>query len=419
MDKLFFLALVCCKQTVEGFTLFVNESQHEDITLKCKLHDDTKNITWCFVSDRDHLSCTEPDTINIAEMEHMNTEQKLEANKIKIRNLRNNTGMYFCAKGNVEASVFKTMLGSLKNRTTCSQLDQFLVLSRDTQNKDTAPEERYQGQTVTLQCTFSEITEPYKVFWIKSGITSQCLYSFSCATMFHNPDNNSDCCIEETYIVQSQTQDKKQSHNITLSNLTDSDAGMYICVVYILNNNHWAIASNITLKVNKYKSMTSNWLPTTLTTTTDIIGHEQPHNKQTSEVIIFVMLGIAVAAGMLGGLLCFIKRKKSQLSSNLGLKRDEDLTLQNDTVTPYAVFNRTEDMPEDVMKPAKNHKMQKDEKDNTEIPLYSLLGSKCTASSIYCLVEHDPRVISNEEMSGPEKNKDEGFVDNILYDSAN
>lgn len=119
-----------------------------------------------------------------------------------------------------------------------------------------------EGEDVLLNCSVI-FTEEYDnknfvVYWIKTiGKNSTCVYSYD-FDLYTRIRYNPHCNVQEEllYRLSNQTEGKI-THNIRISNVTDSDAGQYLCALQVHTHNKtkgkWKIINNITVSVHKDK----------------------------------------------------------------------------------------------------------------------------------------------------------------------
>ncbi|XP_060715723.1 uncharacterized protein LOC132839011 isoform X1 [Tachysurus vachellii] len=116
------------------------------------------------------------------------------------------------------------------------------------------------GEDVLLNCSFDR-TEGYdnidfSVYWIKTiEKNSICVYSYE-FEMYHGIKYNFKCNVQEDLIQRFSNQsDGRNIHNIRISNVTESDAGHYLCALRVNTYNnakvYWKIINNVTVSVHK------------------------------------------------------------------------------------------------------------------------------------------------------------------------
>lgn len=128
-----------------------------------------------------------------------------------------------------------------------------------------------EGEDVLLNCSVIFTKEydnnNFVVYWIKTiGKNSTCVYSYD-FDLYTGIRYNPHCNVQEEllYRLSNQTEGKN-THNIRISNVTDSDAGQYLCALQVRTRAHtyqvhtrdktkgkWKIINNITVSVQKDK----------------------------------------------------------------------------------------------------------------------------------------------------------------------
>lgn len=186
-----------------------------------------------------------------------------------------------------------------------------------------------EGEDVLLNCS-DIFTEEYDnknfvVYWIKTiGKNSTCVYSYD-FDLYTRIRYNPHCNVQEEllYRLSNQTEGKI-THNIRISNVTDSDAGQYLCALQVHTQDKkkgkWKIINNITVSVQKDKG------PETAVNSTALIVC----------VTIPILLALAIAT------VWFIwkKIKTSPGSQAIELQRNQnadDTEEKADMECPYAV----------------------------------------------------------------------------------
>ncbi|XP_026992865.1 uncharacterized protein LOC113636765 isoform X1 [Tachysurus fulvidraco] len=117
-----------------------------------------------------------------------------------------------------------------------------------------------EGEDVLLNCSFNR-TEGYDnidftVYWIKTiEKKSICVYSYD-FEMYHGIKYNFKCNVQEDLLQRFSNQtDGRNIHNIRISNVTESDAGLYLCALrvntYSKGKGNWKIINNVTVSVHK------------------------------------------------------------------------------------------------------------------------------------------------------------------------
>ncbi|XP_060767450.1 uncharacterized protein LOC132874955 [Neoarius graeffei] len=118
-----------------------------------------------------------------------------------------------------------------------------------------------EGEDGLLNCSFI-LTEGYNnrefiVYWIKTNEkNSNCVYSYNFER--DGITFNHHCNVQEELLSRlSNHTEGSNTHNIRISNVTESDAGQYLCAlqVHIHNNKNgnWKIIKNIRVSVHKDK----------------------------------------------------------------------------------------------------------------------------------------------------------------------
>ncbi|XP_047672471.1 uncharacterized protein LOC113636770 isoform X2 [Tachysurus fulvidraco] len=117
-----------------------------------------------------------------------------------------------------------------------------------------------EGEDVHLNCSFNR-TEGYdntdfSVYWIKTiEKKSICVYSYEFENAY-GIKYNLKCNVQEDLLQRFSNQtDGRNIHNIRISNVTESDAGLYLCALRVNTNNkakvYWKIINNVTVSVHK------------------------------------------------------------------------------------------------------------------------------------------------------------------------
>ncbi|XP_027013352.2 uncharacterized protein LOC113649662 [Tachysurus fulvidraco] len=117
-----------------------------------------------------------------------------------------------------------------------------------------------EGEDVLLNCSFNR-TEGYdnidfSVYWIKTiEKKSICVYSYD-FEIAYGIKYNFKCNVQEDLLQRFSNQtDGRNIHNIRISNVTESDAGQYLCALRVNTTNkatgNWKIISNVTVSVHK------------------------------------------------------------------------------------------------------------------------------------------------------------------------
>ncbi|KAF5906548.1 paired immunoglobulin-like type 2 receptor alpha, partial [Clarias magur] len=112
-----------------------------------------------------------------------------------------------------------------------------------------------EGEDVLLNCSFNLTGENdnqnFILYWIKTiGKSSSCVYSYDFDTLGITYDHH--CTVQEElrYRLSNQTEGKN-THNIRISNVTESDAGQYLCALQIQGK--WKIIKTITVSDSEPK----------------------------------------------------------------------------------------------------------------------------------------------------------------------
>ncbi|XP_053532716.1 uncharacterized protein LOC108259101 isoform X2 [Ictalurus punctatus] len=186
-----------------------------------------------------------------------------------------------------------------------------------------------EGEDVLLNCSVI-FTEQYDnknfvVYWIKTiGKNSTCVYSYD-YDLYTRIRYNPHCNVQEErlYTLSNQTEDKI-THNIRISNVTDSDAGQYLCALQVHTHNKtkgkWKIINNITVSVHKDK------------------GPEIAGNN--AALIVCVTIPILLALAIATVWFIWKKIKTSPGSQAIELQRNQnadDTEEKADIECPYAV----------------------------------------------------------------------------------
>ncbi|MCJ8747391.1 hypothetical protein PDJAM_G00153010, partial [Pangasius djambal] len=120
------------------------------------------------------------------------------------------------------------------------------------------------GEEILLNCSVI-FTEGYNnkdfvVYWIKTiEKNSTCVYSYD-FDIHNGITYNHHCNVQEELLsrISNQTEGQNNTiHNIRISNVTESDAGQYLCALQVHTNDKtkgmWKIINNITVSVHKGK----------------------------------------------------------------------------------------------------------------------------------------------------------------------
>ncbi|GAA6068484.1 uncharacterized protein LOC125138355 [Tachysurus ichikawai] len=138
-----------------------------------------------------------------------------------------------------------------------------------------------EGEDVLLNCSFIR-TEGYdnidfSVYWIKTiEKNSICVYSYD-FEISNGIKYNFKCNVQEDLHQRFSNQtDGRNIHNIRISNVTESDAGQYLCALQVNTNNkskgNWKIINNVTVSVHEGSEIPGNSFETiTLCTTIPIV----------------------------------------------------------------------------------------------------------------------------------------------------
>ncbi|XP_058237949.1 uncharacterized protein LOC131347673 [Hemibagrus wyckioides] len=118
-----------------------------------------------------------------------------------------------------------------------------------------------EGEDVLLNCSFifteGYNSEDFSVYWIKTiEKNSICVYSYDLENAY-GIEYNRHCNVQEDLLhrLSNQTDGRNTNHNIRISNVTESDAGQYLCVLQVRHYNKakatWKIINNVTVSVPK------------------------------------------------------------------------------------------------------------------------------------------------------------------------
>ncbi|KAI5607215.1 hypothetical protein C0J50_9959, partial [Silurus asotus] len=131
-----------------------------------------------------------------------------------------------------------------------------------TKSEERSSVELTEGEDVLLNCSFNFTAgydhQEFTVYWIKTiERSSSCVYSYDfeiIAVKYYQH-----CNVQEDLFnrLSDQTYSKTR-HNIRIRNVTESDAGQYLCVLHVHTHNNktrgnWKIINNITVSVDKDK----------------------------------------------------------------------------------------------------------------------------------------------------------------------
>ncbi|KAI5088601.1 hypothetical protein C0J45_21173 [Silurus meridionalis] len=130
-----------------------------------------------------------------------------------------------------------------------------------TKSEERSSVELTEGGDVLLNCTFNFTAgydhQGFTVYWIKTiERSSSCVYSYDLDMIA--VEYNHHCNVQEDLLHRLSNQtDSKTSHNIRIRNVTESDAGQYLCVLHVHTHytakGNWKIINNITVSVDKDK----------------------------------------------------------------------------------------------------------------------------------------------------------------------
>ncbi|KAL7833445.1 hypothetical protein AOLI_G00284050 [Acnodon oligacanthus] len=145
-----------------------------------------------------------------------------------------------------------------------------------------------EGESMSLNCSFT-FTQEYNgvsfvVYWIKTvGKSSTCVYSYDYS--IYELVLGHQCNIQEDLLNRLSHQTKEpNSHNISISEVMESDSGQYLCAVQVQPNNkntarkgNWKVIQRVTVSVHKGKRPQPTRTTETQTTT------EETTKKTTEE----------------------------------------------------------------------------------------------------------------------------------------
>ncbi|KAM9494065.1 uncharacterized protein Hap1MRO34_004071 isoform 1-T2 [Clarias gariepinus] len=124
-----------------------------------------------------------------------------------------------------------------------------------TKSEERSSVELTEGEDVLLNCSFNlkgkYDNQGFILYWIKTiGKSSSCVYSYDYGWYRITYDHH--CTVQEElrYRISNQPEGKN-THNIRISNVTESDAGQYLCALQIQGK--WKIIKNITFSDSKTK----------------------------------------------------------------------------------------------------------------------------------------------------------------------
>lgn len=116
-----------------------------------------------------------------------------------------------------------------------------------------------EGEDVLFNCSFNFTEEnnirDFVVYWIKiSEKKSSCVYSYDLSYYDDKITYNYHCNLQEELLYRLSNQTEGMyTHNISISNVTESDAGQYLCALHHRFKGKWKIINNITVSVHKDK----------------------------------------------------------------------------------------------------------------------------------------------------------------------
>ncbi|XP_046695967.1 uncharacterized protein LOC124379603 isoform X2 [Silurus meridionalis] len=131
-----------------------------------------------------------------------------------------------------------------------------------TKSEERSSVELTEGGDVLLNCSFHFTAgydhQGFTVYWIKTiERSSSCVYSYDLDMIAVKYNHH--CNMQEDLLHRLSDQtDSKTSHNIRIRNVTESDAGQYLCVLHVHRHynktkGNWKIINNITVNVDKDK----------------------------------------------------------------------------------------------------------------------------------------------------------------------
>ncbi|XP_036440295.1 uncharacterized protein LOC118817583 [Colossoma macropomum] len=135
-----------------------------------------------------------------------------------------------------------------------------------------------EGESVSLNCSFTFKQEyngvPFVVYWIKTvGQSSTCVYSYD-YSLYEPVVLGHHCNVQEELLNRLSNQTKERnSHNIRISEVMESDSGQYLCAVQVHPNNkntakgNWTVIQRVTVSVHKDKRPQPTMTTVTQTTT--------------------------------------------------------------------------------------------------------------------------------------------------------
>ncbi|KAM9494062.1 uncharacterized protein Hap1MRO34_004068 isoform 2-T2 [Clarias gariepinus] len=189
-----------------------------------------------------------------------------------------------------------------------------------TKSEERSSVELTEGEDVLLNCSFN-LTGKYDnqkfiLYWIKTiGKNSSCVYSYDYG-LLDGIKYDHHCTVQEElrYRLSNQTEGKN-THNIRISNVTESDAGQYLCALQIQGK--WKIIKNITVNDSK--------------------------TKEPGEVSILLYATIPILLVLALAVVGFIWKKTKTSSGSVAIKlqrnqKGKDMEETDDTeCSPYAV----------------------------------------------------------------------------------
>ncbi|KAL7833447.1 hypothetical protein AOLI_G00284070 [Acnodon oligacanthus] len=346
MVWLCFTPLLCFLGQSHGQTQFIYTATNK-VELTCE------TTKWQMSTESDNridLTCSQCDHIRIDLTED---DEKLDfcTNKTS----QSKPDCTLAVKSGFVACVKSLDPGFLRPFKPSPNVVRSFVVAVPNPNITSTPEETSaltvtEGESVSLNCSFTFTQEykllPFVVYWIKTvGESSTCVYSYDYSiyeiVLSHH------CNIQEDLLIRLSHQTKEpNSHNISISEVMESDSGQYLCAVQVqpINKNtavgNWKVIQNITVSVHKGKRPQPTRTTETQTTT------EETTKKTTEKVRdddrlkpLYVALPIILCL-LLIVLVVFI-RKKCITSQGCQTVHQREEAPDMDC-SPYAVGNGEE-----------------------------------------------------------------------------
>ncbi|XP_053349445.1 uncharacterized protein LOC128519659 [Clarias gariepinus] len=235
----------------EGHTEFIYTTNNE-VKLQCSTN------KWQISTESDNsidvnctVECVNGETLKLNNIQNLCTNKqsyKVGENCLLIAR----SGFFRCV-----TALDSGFLFPFKPNTVTSYIVATANEGMTTKSEERSSVELTEGEDVLLNCSFN-FTEKYDnqnfiLYWIKTiGKSSSCVYSYD-YVLLEGIKYDHHCTVQEElrYRISNQTEGKN-THNIRISNVTESDAGQYLCALQIQGK--WKIIKNITVSDSKTKA---------------------------------------------------------------------------------------------------------------------------------------------------------------------